>query len=79
MNFSLFLLIQNLVEKYQQYLSDIESDSESENEIEEIDINRHKQPQTKHDCLKKVKIDEEKLLKKRIYEFPNGSNFDDTG
>ena len=77
MNFSLFLLIQNLVEKYQHYPSNIESDSESENEIEEININSQKQPQTKHDCLKKVKIDEEKLL--RIYEFPNGSNFDDTG
>ena len=72
-------MIQNLVEKYQQYLSDIESDSESENEIEKIDINSHKQPLTKHDCPKKVKIDEEKFLKKGIYEFPNGSNFDDTG
>ena len=69
-----FQLIQNLVEKHQQYPSDMESDSEIENKIEEIGIDCHKQLLTinqKSIC--------QQSLKTENCAFPNDSNFDDTG
>ena len=58
---------------------DIESDSESENKIEEIDVDYHKQIHAKHDYPKQLKTNNEKLLEKKYDEFPNYSNFHDTG
>ena len=73
-----FQLIQKLREKHQKYTSDIESDSRSENEIEDLDIERHKEIPINKDYQELLKTNEEKSMKK-IYQFPNTSNFDDTG
>ena len=70
-------MIQTLRERYQQS-SDIESDLEAENEIEEFVIDSRKELQAKNTCQKKLKHVDDKSLKK-IHDFPNHSNFDDTG
>ena len=69
-------MIQTLIEKYQQS-SDLETDSEDENEIEQTVIELHKELPAK--IHKQLKTIEDKSMKKRIYDFPNHSNFDDTG
>ena len=69
-------MIQTLIEKYQQS-SDLETDSEDENEIEQIVIEINKELPAKNQ--KQLKTIEDKSMKKRIYDFPNHSNFDDTG
>ena len=75
-----FQFIQKLIEKHQRYLSDIDSDSESDNEIQYHNIDSRKQlPIQKNDYQNKLETDEKKSFKKENYGFPNASNFDDTG
>ena len=72
--------MQKIRETHQQYSSNFESDSEGENEIEHIGIDSHKQVQTKNDNLKQLQNNTKaQSLKKNSFEFPNDSNFDDTG
>lgn len=70
--FYFFQLIQKLREKHQQYSSYLESDLESENEIEYIDVETKKQIPSKKDY-------QQQSMRKKINYFPNHSNFDDTG
>ena len=74
-------MIQKLRENHQQYPSDIESDSDGdiENEIENLDIDSHKQLPTKNDYQKDLQNTKKQSLKRTSYEFSNDSNFDDTG
>ena len=71
-------MIQTLIEKYQQSL-DVETDSEDENEIEQSVIEIHRELLAKNKYQQQLKTIEDKSMKKRIYDFPNHSNFDDTG
>ena len=73
-----FQLIQKLREKHQKYASNIESDSGSENEIKDLDIERHKEIPINKDYHELLKTNGEQSMKKN-YQFPNTSNFDDTG
>ena len=77
--FYFFQLIQKLVEKYQRYPSDIERELESENKIDDLDIDSLKQLPIKSDHQKRLKNNKKKSLEKQNYEFPNESNFDDAG
>ena len=71
-------MIQTLRERHQQS-SDVESDSEIENELEQISTYCYKKLLAKNDHQKQLKTSEKKSEKKRIYELLNDSNFDDTG
>ena len=76
-----FLISFNSCRKLEKHINnDFESDSEGENEIEHIGIDSHKQVQTKNDHLKQLQNNTKaQSLKKNSFEFPNVSNFDDTG
>ena len=57
------------VEKHQQYSSNIESDPESENEIEHLGTDSHHQLQIKNDYLKQLQKTKEQSLKKIVLNF----------
>ena len=61
-----------LIQHHRQYPLYLESDSETENEIEEVDIESEKQLPTRNDYQKQS-------MKTKDYVFPNESDFNDKG